>query len=64
MSRRSAYDLRRRAESGDAAARAFAWAWDAALIHARDAYAEALLERGMNGWAEAVWYRGETVGRA
>ncbi|MEP2103783.1 MAG: hypothetical protein ABJP02_16770 [Parasphingorhabdus sp.] len=57
MSRESAHRLRRRNEG-----RAFARAWDAALIHARDLYAEEVLEKGLNGWAEKVWYHGEEVG--
>ncbi|QTD56107.1 hypothetical protein [Parasphingorhabdus cellanae] len=42
--------------------RAFARAWDAALIHARDIYQDALLDKGLNGWDEAVWHQGEEVG--
>ena len=57
MSRESAHRLRRRDEG-----RAFSRAWDAALIHARDLYAEEVLEKGLNGWAEPVWYHGEEVG--
>ncbi len=57
MSRESAHRLRRRDEG-----RAFSRAWDAALIHARDVYAEEVLEKGLNGWAETVWYHGEEVG--
>lgn len=57
MSREGAYRLRRRQEG-----RAFDRAWDAALIHARDLYAETLLETGLNGWTETVWYHGEEVG--
>lgn len=57
MSREGAYRLRRRDEG-----RAFARAWDAALIHARDLYAETLLDTGLNGWTETVWYHGEEVG--
>ncbi len=57
MSREGAYRLRRRDE-----ARAFARAWDAALIHARDLFAETLLDTGLNGWTETVWYHGEEVG--
>ncbi|MEH6660299.1 MAG: hypothetical protein V7679_01510 [Parasphingorhabdus sp.] len=57
MSRESAYRLRRRQVG-----RAFDRAWDAALIHARDLYAETLLETGLNGWTETVWYHGEEVG--
>ncbi len=57
MSRESAHRLRRRDKG-----RAFSRAWDAALIHARDVYAEEVLEKGLNGWAETVWYHGEEVG--
>tara|TARA_R110000850_G_scaffold3398_2_gene16281 strand:- start:2799 stop:3605 length:807 start_codon:yes stop_codon:yes gene_type:complete len=57
MSREGAYRLRRRPEGC-----AFDRAWDAALIHARDLYAETLLETGLHGWTEAVWYHGEEVG--
>ena len=57
MSREGAYRLRRRDEG-----RAFARAWDAALIHARDLYEETLLDTGLNGWTETVWYHGEEVG--
>ena len=57
MSREGAYRLRRRMEN-----RAFDRAWDAALIHARDLYAETLLETGLHGWTETVWYHGEEVG--
>jgi hypothetical protein len=57
MSRESAHRLRRRDEG-----RAFSRAWDAALIHARELYAEEVLEKGLNGWAEPVWYHGEEVG--
>ncbi len=57
MSREGAYRLRRRQEG-----RAFDRAWEAALIHARDLYAETLLETGLHGWTETVWYHGEEVG--
>lgn len=57
MSREGAYRLRRRQEG-----RAFDRAWDAALIHARDLYAESLLDKGLHGWNETVWYHGEEVG--
>ncbi|MEP2103946.1 MAG: hypothetical protein ABJP02_17605 [Parasphingorhabdus sp.] len=61
MSRESAHRLRRRTQDcGEG--RAFARAWDAALIHARDLYAEEVLDKGLNGWAETVWYHGEEVG--
>lgn len=61
MSRESAHRLRRRNQGRDEG-RAFSRAWDAALIHARDLYAEEVLEKGLNGWAETVWYHGEPVG--
>jgi len=57
MSRESAHRLRRRVGN-----EAFARAWDAALIHARELYAEELLEKGLHGWTETVWYHGEEVG--
>lgn len=57
LSRESAYKLRRRPDG-----RAFARAWDAALIHARDVFQDELLDRGLNGWDEAVWHQGEEVG--
>jgi len=57
MSREGAYRLRRRQEG-----RAFDRAWDAALIHARDLFAETLLDKGLCGWDETVWYHGEEVG--
>ncbi|QJB69544.1 hypothetical protein [Parasphingorhabdus halotolerans] len=57
MSRESAYRLRRKPEG-----KAFARAWDAALIHARDLFADELLDKGMNGWTGTVWYHGEEVG--
>ncbi len=57
LSRESAYKLRRRPD-----ARAFARAWDAALIHARDIFQDVLLDKGLNGWREAVWHQGEEVG--
>jgi hypothetical protein len=57
MSREGAYRLRRRDEG-----RAFARAWDAAVIHARDLFADTLLDTGLNGWTETVWYHGEEVG--
>ncbi|MEH6790440.1 hypothetical protein [Parasphingorhabdus sp.] len=57
MSREGAYRLRRRQEG-----RAFDRAWDAALIHARDLFAETLLDTGLHGWTETVWYHGEEVG--
>ena len=57
LSRESAYKLRRRPD-----AKAFMRAWDAALIHARDLFADDLLERGLSGWTEPVWHLGEEVG--
>lgn len=57
LSRESAYKLRRRPDG-----RAFARAWDAAIIHARDLFQDELLDRGLNGWTEAVWHQGEEVG--
>lgn len=57
LSRESAYKLRRRPDG-----RAFARAWDAALIHARDIYQDELMDKGLNGWDEAVWHQGEEVG--
>ncbi|WP_108812615.1 hypothetical protein [Sphingorhabdus sp. Alg231-15] len=57
LSRESAYKLRRRPD-----ARAFARAWDAAIIHARDIFQDDLMDKGLNGWSEAVWHQGEEVG--
>jgi hypothetical protein len=57
LSRESAYKLRRRPD-----ARAFARAWDAAIIHARDIFQDELMDKGLNGWSEAVWHQGEEVG--
>lgn len=57
MSREGAYRLRRRDDG-----RAFARAWNAALIHARDLFEETLLDTGLCGWTETVWYHGEEVG--
>lgn len=57
LSRESAYKLRRRADG-----RAFARAWDAAIIHARDIFQDELMDKGLNGWSEAVWHQGEEVG--
>jgi hypothetical protein len=57
LSRESAYKLRRRPD-----ARAFARAWDAAIIHARDVFQDELMDKGLNGWREAVWHQGEEVG--
>jgi len=45
------------------AGRAFATAWDAVLVHrARGRLSDELLSRSMNGWAEAVYHRGEIIG--
>lgn len=55
MSREAAYQLRRR----DAR---FARAWSAALLLAREASAEVLGTRAIDGVEEDVWYRGEVVG--
>lgn len=55
MSREAAYKLRRR----DAL---FARAWSAALILAREASAEVLACRAIDGVEEEVWYRGEMAG--
>jgi len=57
LSRESAYRLKRRPD-----ARAFGRAWDAALIHARDIFADDLLDKGLNGWTEDVWHNGEVTG--
>ncbi|WP_109355721.1 hypothetical protein [Sphingorhabdus sp. EL138] len=57
LSREGAYKLRRRPD-----ARAFARAWDAAIIHARDVFQDELMDKGLNGWREAVWHQGEEVG--
>jgi hypothetical protein len=55
MSHEAACRLRRR----DAL---FARAWAAALVHAREASAEVLACRAIDGIEEEVWYRGEVVG--
>lgn len=57
LSRESAYKLRRRPDG-----KAFARAWDAAIIHARDIFQDELMDKGLNGWDEAVWHQGEEVG--
>ncbi len=57
LSRESAYKLRRRPD-----ARAFARAWDAAIIHARDIFQDELMDKGLNGWSETVWHQGEEAG--
>ena len=56
MSRTSAYLLRRR----DAV---FAQGWSAALLLARTHAEEVLATRAIDGVDEAVWFRGELVGR-
>ena len=56
MSRQSAYVLRRR----DAA---FAQGWQAALVLARGHAEEVLATRALDGVEEAVWFRGELVGK-
>jgi hypothetical protein len=55
MSREAAYRRRRREPL-------FARAWDAALLRAREASAEVLASRALNGIEEEVWYKGELVG--
>jgi hypothetical protein len=55
MSREAAYRLKRREPL-------FARAWDAALIRAREASAEVLANRAIDGVEEDVWYKGELVG--
>ncbi len=54
MSVRSAYYLRNRAENG-----AFRYAWDAARLLARDAMAETLTSRALNGYVEVVTRGGQ-----
>ncbi|MEJ2408024.1 MAG: hypothetical protein P8Y48_01500 [Novosphingobium sp.] len=56
MSRQSAYLLRRR--DG-----AFAQAWQAALVLARRHAEDVLATRALDGIEEAVWFRGELVGK-
>ncbi|MCJ2188785.1 hypothetical protein [Novosphingobium beihaiensis] len=56
MSRQSAYLLRRR--DG-----AFAQGWQAALVLARRHAEEVLATRALDGIEEAVWFRGELVGK-
>lgn len=41
---------------------AFAAAWDAALLHAREAAEQVLATRALHGTAETIWFRGEAVG--
>jgi hypothetical protein len=55
VSRECVYRLKRR----DAV---FARGWAAALVLARDATAEVLADRALNGVSEAIYYRGELVG--
>jgi hypothetical protein len=55
VSRECVYRLKRR----DAV---FARGWAAALVLAREAAAELLADRAVNGIEEAIWYRGELVG--
>jgi hypothetical protein len=55
LSREAAYRLRRREPL-------FARGWDAALALAREASAETLACRALDGVEEDVWYRGELVG--
>lgn len=59
MSTRSAYTLRNAARGA-----AFRLAWDAAQLHARDALADALMDRAFNGVRDTVTYDdGRTVTR-
>jgi hypothetical protein len=55
MSREAAYRRRRR----DAV---FVRSWNAALLLAREASAEVLASRAIDGVEEEIWYRGELVG--
>jgi hypothetical protein len=55
MSREAAYQLKRREPL-------FARAWDAALVQAREASAEVLACRALDGVEVDVWYKGERVG--
>lgn len=55
LSREAAYRLRRRDEL-------FARAWAAALVLGREASAEVLGCRALEGVEEEIWYRGEVVG--
>jgi hypothetical protein len=55
MSREAAYRFRRRFG-------AFARAWNAALVLAREVSAEVLETRAIHGVEEEVWHRGEKVG--
>jgi hypothetical protein len=55
LSREAAYRLRRREAL-------FMRGWDAALLRARDATADILGDRAIDGIEEDVWFRGELVG--
>lgn len=55
VSSQTAY-VRRRREP------AFAAAWDAALLHAREAAEQVLAARALHGTTETIWFRGEAVG--
>jgi hypothetical protein len=55
VSQQTAYVRRRRDP-------AFAAAWDAALLHAREAAEQVLAERALHGTTETIWFRGEAVG--
>lgn len=41
---------------------AFAAAWDAGLLHAREAAEQVLATRALHGTTETIWFRGEAVG--
>lgn len=56
VSPQTAYRARRRSSG-------FAGAWDAACVSARGVAEEALADRAINGWEEAVFYHGEEVAR-
>lgn len=56
MGRDSAYDLRKRAEG-----RAFALAWDAAVLIARGRIGDELFSRAMHGCVDRVYKEGELV---
>ncbi|MBB4615180.1 hypothetical protein [Novosphingobium taihuense] len=55
MSSQTAYVRRRRDP-------AFAAAWDAGLLHAREAAEQVLATRALHGTTETIWFRGEAVG--
>lgn len=55
VSQQTAYVRRRRDP-------AFAAAWDAALLHAREAAEQVLATRALHGTTETIWFRGEAVG--